>query len=184
MQNRAHRPTISSRRVVAEGLVQQRYTLKADVSQVGQALARIPSGCFILTVTTGERSTGMLVSWVQQAAFEPPVVSVCLKHGRPAVELVDAAQRFLIGVLGPDTATLFRHFGKGFPLEEDAFAGLATEPTEFGPLIGSCIAHLGCRVIRKVDVGDHSLYLAEVVAARVTGDSKPYVHVRRNGLSY
>jgi flavin reductase (DIM6/NTAB) family NADH-FMN oxidoreductase RutF len=61
---------------------------------------------------------------------------------------------------------------------------METEPTEFGVLLRSCIAYLGCRVTQKVAVGDHDLYVAEVVAGGINGAGKPYVHIRSSGLSY
>lgn len=159
---------------------------------IGAAIGRIPSGCSILTVAHGEQSTGMLVSWVQQAAFDPPSITVCIKQGRPVAGLIDQAKRFLLNVIGEDTGPLFKHFGKGFALEENAFADVPVKQTEFGPAIESCIAFLGCRVKDKVSVGDHDLYIAEVVAGdqgaaqgTASGDErKPFVHIRKSGLSY
>ncbi|MEK7757538.1 MAG: flavin reductase family protein, partial [Planctomycetota bacterium] len=147
-------------------------------------MATVPSGCSILTAEHAGRSSGVLVSWVQQAAFAPPSISVCVKHGRPIVELMEASKRFMLNVIGEDPTAMFRHFGRGFTLDEDAFAGLQTTPTEFGPMIEGCIAHLGCRVIQKVAVGDHDLYVAQVVASVVVNGAKPYTHLRTTGLSY
>ena len=159
-------------------------SLSQERPVVGEALGRIASGCFILTVQDGRQSTGVLVSWVQQASFEPPMVTVCLRSGRPAGALVDASERFLLNVIGEDPKPMFRHFGKGFLLDEDAFAGLTVEPTSYGSLISGCPAHLGCRVTQKVGAGDHDLYLAEVEAGRVDESAQPYTHLRGNGFSY
>lgn len=156
----------------------------ADRDQIGAALGRIPSGCFILTAAVGGRATGVLVSWVQQAAFEPPSLTVCLKHGRPVMELIDASGRFLLNVIGQDWAAMFRHFGRGFTLDEDAFSGLRIEPTEFGPMLRSSISQIGCRVGGRFEIGDHTLYAAEALAAQLVGEPKPYVHLRKSGLSY
>ncbi len=79
---------------------------------------------------------------------------------------------------------MFKHFGKGYPPGEDAFAGLSVRDTGFGPLIESCIAHLGCEVKDTVSAGDHNLYVGEVVAGGVVEGAKPYTHLRKNGLSY
>lgn len=151
---------------------------------IGAAIARIPSGCSILTVEHAGRSTGMLVSWVQQAAFAPPSITVAVKQGRPANLLIDAAQRFVLNVVGEDPKLMFKHFGKGFSLEEDAFFGRSVERHDFGPLLTECIAQLGCRCIQRIPAGDHDLLLAEVVWARASEGSKPYVHLRKSGLSY
>jgi len=151
---------------------------------IGAAVGLIPSGCSILTVAQGDRFNGMLVSWVQQAAFEPMTVSVSVKRGRPAQPLIDEAGRFVLNVVGEDPSAMFKHFGKGFAPDEDAFDGIRVASSDYGPLLPDCIAQLGCRVIHKVDAGDHDLYLARVESAFVTTDAKPYVHLRKSGLTY
>jgi len=158
--------------------------VEQNAEMVGAALGCIPSGCSILTVEHGGNETGILVSWLQQVSFDPPSISVCIKHGRPVEALIDASQRFLVNILGEDRTDLFKHFGKGFSLKEDAFAGLDTRKTEFGLLIESCIAHMGCRVTSKVPAGDHNLYIAEVVAGGAVDGAKPYTHLRKSGLTY
>jgi len=137
-------------------------------------------------VQHGDRSTGLLVSWVQQAAFDPPSISVCVKSGRPAIELIEAARCFVLNVIGAESTPWFKHFGKGFALNEDAFAGLSVEPSEFGPVLTDCIAHLGCSLQGRIEVGDHVLYAAAVQAGgvRTGADIAPYVHIRKTGLSY
>ena len=158
--------------------------MKTDRNSLGAAVGRIPSGCSILTARDGARRSGMLASWVQQASFEPLAVSVCIKKGRPIAELVHATNCFLLNVVGEDPTLMFKHFGKGFSLEQDAFQGIETEATEFGPAIKRCIAFLGCAVLDRVSAGDHDLFIAEVQAAEVRDRARPYVHVRNSGLSY
>lgn len=158
--------------------------MEQSTENIGVALGRIPSGCSILTVEHQGRSTGVLVSWVQQAAFEPPTVTVAVKQGRPCVRLIEAAQCFMLNVIGENATPMFKHFGRGFSLDEDAFSGLAIQSTEYGPMLLDCIAHLGCRIREKVVAGDHDLYVAEVAAGHTVGVAKPYVHIRKNGLSY
>jgi len=158
--------------------------LNSDRDSIGAAIGRIPSGCAILTAAHAGRSTGVLVSWVQQAAFEPPSVSVCLKKGRPVEPLIQGSGRFLLNLLGQDPTAMFRHFARGFGLDEDAFAGLQTEATDFGPLLEGCIAHLGCEVTNRLSAGDHDLYVARVAAGRAIPGATPYTHVRKSGFSY
>src|SRR5918999_987649 len=45
---------------------------------VGKALGRVPSGVFILTAAHNGESAAMMASWVQQAAFDPPAVSIAM----------------------------------------------------------------------------------------------------------
>lgn len=101
------------------------------------------------------------------------------------MEWVGASGRFLLNVIGEDSAqALFKHFGRGFALHEDAFAGLAVEPTEYGPRLIDAAAYLGCLVRQRVAVGDHELFVAEVAWGGIAKDVRPYVHIRKNGLNY
>ena len=148
------------------------------------AVGRIPSAVAILTATHQGRSTGMLASWVQQASFEPLRVTVCVKKGRPIEGLIDGSGKFLLNILGEDSKDMFKHFGRGFGLHDDAFEALAVRQRETGVLIVSAIAHVGCEVVAKWDAGDHQLYLGEVIAGDAEADGRPHVHLRKSGQSY
>ena len=158
--------------------------MQQDAEAIGVALGRLPSGCSILTVTSEHVSTAVLVSWVQQAAFEPPSVSVCIKKGRLVADLIRSSRKFLLNIIGEDAAPMFKHFGRGFSLAEDAFGGLNVQPTDYGPLLLDCVAHLGCQFVNEMPVGDHDIFVAQIVAGTVREDEKPYVHLRKSGLSY
>ncbi len=70
---------------------------------IAEVLGKLPSGCSILTAGHEGRSTGMLASWIQQGSFEPLLLTVAVKHGRPLVELVEGSGRFIVNILGAGT---------------------------------------------------------------------------------
>jgi flavin reductase (DIM6/NTAB) family NADH-FMN oxidoreductase RutF len=159
--------------------------MKEEVrNQIARPLGQIPSGCFVLTARHADQSTGILASWVQQAAFEPPAVTVAVKAGRPIQPLIEASGQFVLNLIPEDRGPMFRHFGKGFAPGEPAFEGLPTRQESAGVVIESCIAHLGCRVVTTADIGDHRIYVAEVIGGALHADAKPYVHLRTNGFGY
>jgi flavin reductase (DIM6/NTAB) family NADH-FMN oxidoreductase RutF len=149
------------------------------------ALGRIPSGLFILTVGHGEQATGMLASWVQQCSFEPPQITLAVKPGRYAADLLQADAAFVIHVLPAGQTDLLKHFGKGFGAGEPAFAGLDVYPTADGvPVLRAALAHLDCRVVKRLSAGDHDLVIGRVVGGRPHGDGQPAVHIRKSGGHY
>ena len=150
---------------------------------MAKALGRIPSGCAIVTARTETARTGMLASWVQQAAFEPPMVCVAIKRGRPIGSLIDASGHFVLNLLGADPKAMFKHFGKGFGPGKNAFAGLAAENVVGGVAIPDRVGRLSVRVISKADAGDHDVYIGEVIEAEAS-DGEPYVHLRKSGANY
>lgn len=158
--------------------------LSAEPIAIGAAIGRVPSGCSILTVEHGGKSTGILLSWIQQAAFDPPLMTVCVKSGRHVIDMIEGAGRFLLNIISDEPAAMFKHFGRGFGPDDEAFSGLEIAPTEFGPQLSACIAHLGCKVVNRIECADHSLVVGQVMMAAAKDGAKPYVHLRKNGLSY
>ncbi len=151
---------------------------------IAEVLGKLPSGCSILTARHEGRSTGLLGSWIQQASFEPLLLTVAVKRGRPLVELVEGSGRFVVNILRSDPKEMFRHFGKGFGPDEPAFEGLACRETEFGTILDGALGFLECTVQFRTEAGDHWLYVAEPVSGRMCIESEPYVHIRKSGRSY
>lgn len=157
------------------------------VDRLFEALGAIPSGLFILTVRDGHRSTGMLASWVMQAGFDPPMVTVALADGRFVGDWVARSGRFALNQLAEGDKSLIRHFGRGFNPEDAAFEGLEMGPTAGGgPTLAAALSYLDLEVRGEVGGGDHRVFLAEVIAGAnlAEGDAAPTVHLRRNGRRY
>jgi len=152
--------------------------------QIAQPLGLIPSGCFVLTASDVGHSLGILASWVQQAGFDPPAVSVAIKHNRPIRSLIDRSGHFVLNLIGQDPTEMFKHFSKGFDTDQPAFEGLKTRNEPAGVVLEDCITHLNCRVTGKVDAGDHTVYVATVIGGGLHGDGQPSVRVRTNGFNY
>jgi flavin reductase (DIM6/NTAB) family NADH-FMN oxidoreductase RutF len=148
-------------------------------------LGRVPSGIFILTAGHDGQETGMLASWVMQAGFEPPMVTVAVKQGRYVGDWLAAHAPFVLNVVAEGQSALLRHFVRGFDPGSPAFEGLEIIRTEQGtPALSDCLGHLECVPINHVDSGDHRIFLAEVTGGSQRSDARPMVHVRKNGLSY
>lgn len=153
-------------------------------SQVAAAISRIPSGVAILTASYKGRVTGMLASWIQQASFDPLMVTVCVKKGRPIEALIEGSNKFLLNILGENPSEMFRHFGRGFSVDEDAFENLGVQVNDSGVQLADAIAHIECHVVAKMPAGDHQVYLGEAVAGDADATLRPYVHTRKTALGY
>jgi flavin reductase (DIM6/NTAB) family NADH-FMN oxidoreductase RutF len=156
-------------------------------SPVAQALGRVPSGLYILTVSHEGRSTGMLASWVQQAGFQPPMVTVAVASQRFAGDWVAASGRFTLNQIAAGGKALIRHFGRGFPPETPAFEGLTLrdEPEASAPVLAGALAYLDLEVAGELLSGDHRIFLGRVVAGAVFDEAaEPMHHVRHNGFHY
>lgn len=162
--------------------------LRPQGTGLSQALGRVPSGLYILTVRQGERSTGMLASWVQQAGFEPPMVTVALQRDRYVADWVDATGRFTLNQLATGSKALIRHFGRGFAPDAPAFEGIELrhdQEARGGPVLAAALAYLDTEVVGQVSEGDHRIFVARIVeGVLLNPDAEPFVHVRANGFHY
>jgi flavin reductase (DIM6/NTAB) family NADH-FMN oxidoreductase RutF len=153
--------------------------------QLCAALGRLPSGLFVLTVKGGQAETGILTSWVQQCAFDPPSISIALKSGRPVLEWLTDGSPFTLNILDQTQTDMVAHFGRGFDLDEPAFDGLEIErPDDGAPVLSEALAYLHCVVSGRYAAGDHELFLARVVGGKLLGEGQPMVHIRKSGSHY
>src|SRR5262249_31778753 len=119
------------------------------VTPLSQALGRLPSGLYILTVCHPDgRATGMLASWVPQAGVDPPSLSFAIGTWRCVAAWVAASRRFTLNQLAVGSKTLMRHFGRGFDPDAPAFegVGLRREQGAAGPVLADALAYLDAEV--------------------------------------
>lgn len=156
------------------------------IHNLGAALGRIPSGLYILTAGRDGRSTGMLASWVQQAGFEPLMLTVAVRRDRYVADWIAESGRFTLNQVAAGNKTLLKHFGRGFGPDEDAFAGVALRDADpSGPVLADAMAYLAAEVAGSIDGGDHRIFLARAVRGeRLDPEAEPMIHVRKSGLHY
>src|SRR4051794_27816884 len=99
---------------------------------LGKAIGKIPSGVYILSARHGDATAALMVSWVQQAGFEPLSLTVALAKDRPAYPLIRDGKLFTISVLPQDDTSLMRRYARGVKPGEDPFAGVNVNQTPAG----------------------------------------------------
>jgi len=153
--------------------------------QVGKALGRVPSGLFILTAKHEEHEDAVLASWVNQCAFDPPAVTVALATARPARLLVESSGAFILNVLGQDNKELLKHFFKPPAGGVSIFDGLKVSKGFHDiKVLNGAVSYLECKLSQQMLVGDHVLYVGEVVGGEMLKGGEPYFHFRETGFNY
>ena len=158
----------------------------AGVSEgVATALGRIPSGLFVISWQEGGADRTMLASWVMQAGFTPPTISVAVAPTRDLLAAIDRGIPFVVNVLGESQRGLLSRFGKPSNPGEDPFTGLDTLRTPGGTAaLAAAAGWIECRGTSRTAAGDHVVVVAEVVGGDSGSAGAPLVHVRKNGLRY
>lgn len=153
---------------------------------IGRALGRVPSGAYIMTAGQGGQALAMMVSWVQQAAFNPPAVSVAVQKERPIREVIRVSRAFALAVIGGEgDGALMKKYARGIPPGQDPFEGVETLQTPGGLTVPRGLAWLECAVLDSFDFGgDHELVVARVVDGALLRDGASFTHIRGNGFHY
>jgi flavin reductase (DIM6/NTAB) family NADH-FMN oxidoreductase RutF len=154
--------------------------------QIGKPLGKIPSGVYILTARHDVGSAAMLASWVQQAAFSPPAVSVAVAKDRPIARVIKESGRFALSVISEHDKALMKRYARGIKEGEDPFAGMHTAQTPAGlTVLADALAWLEASVIHTCDFGaDHELIIGQVTAAGMFHEGHAFTHQRGNGFHY
>ena len=134
------------------------------------------SGVTIVTMQTGERRHGLTVSGFLGVSLEPPLVLVSIGDELTSAEVLKDSAAYAVNFLAEDQPDLSDRFA-GRLGEVDRFEGLTTHTVATGaPILDECLAWLDCRVVSTQAVGDHTLYIGEVVAAGVNDSGKPLLY--------
>lgn len=156
---------------------------------IGMALGRTPSGLFVLTARgpAGEE-TGMLASWVQQASFEPPGMTVAVNKKRYINDWLHPQATLVLNLLGETQKQLLGHFARGFEPGAPAFEGIAIVRTASGmPALQAALGWVEGCVIGRIEAGDHFVYVVQLVdgaCSPAAETERPWVHIRKNGFNY
>ena len=156
-----------------------------------QALGRIVGSLCVLTASKGEGEnnikSAMLASWVSQASFSPPGLSISVAKDRAVESLLQIGDVFALNILSSNNLKEpMKRFAKPFAPGEDRFAGLETEETPNGQIIiPDSLAWLDASVKERMECGDHWVIYAEVNYGNVLNkDDLTAVHHRKSGSNY
>ena len=156
-----------------------------------QALGRVIGSLCVLTVSKGEEEnkiTGaMLASWVSQASFSPPGISIAVAKDRSVESLLQKGDKFALNILSENNfKDSLKQFTKPFAPGEDRFSNVATERTPNGQIIiNDSLAWLDASVQERMECGDHWVIYAEVKYGNVLKQKDlTAVHHRKSGSNY
>ena len=166
--------------------VRQTQGIDSDIDRTAKAVGRLVGSMCIVTTKREEVSGAMLASWVSQATFNPPGLTVAVAKDRAIESLLFKGNNFVLNVLPENQhIPLMKHFLKPFAPGEDRFEGVATEEANNGsPILTDALAYVECQVANRMECGDHWLIYAEAEQGKVLQEGVTAVHHRKSGTHY
>jgi flavin reductase (DIM6/NTAB) family NADH-FMN oxidoreductase RutF len=151
-----------------------------DPEQLRHAMRAWTTGVAVVTAQHDGHRYGMTVNSFTSISLDPPLISVALRQLTHTHELVEKSGEFSITILGSQQKELSDRFAGRHIEIPDRFEGVRTETLLIdAPLLRDGIASFNCRVMQAIPVGENTLFVAEVIAARGEGEGSPLVYHNR-----
>lgn len=146
------------------------------IEQFKHVMRQWVSGVTVVTMQAGDRKHGLTVSGFLGVSLEPPLVAISIGQELTSHQLLQDNAAYAVNFLRDDQRELSDRFA-GRLGDVDRFAGLETFTASTGvPVLTDCLAWLDCRIVESYTVGDHTLYIGEVVAARTNAPAGPLLY--------
>ena len=145
-------------------------------SVASQVFGRLDRELWIVTAANGGRRGGMVATFVSHASLVDslPRALIAVAKQHYTWQLIEASDAFGLHLISAGQLDWVWHFGLQSGCDVDKLSAFAVEVGHTGaPLLSDALGWLDCRVEARMDVGDRTVYLAEVVDARDNRDESP-----------
>lgn len=140
------------------------------------ALDTLPYGVYIATCKSGDKANGLTLGWVTQLSMDPALMGIAVFKEWFSHGLLKASDHFIVHLLADDQVELARKFGTTHGSDCDKFEGVDCEEGVAGiPVIRGCKTVFECRKIHEYEAGDHTLFVGEVLTAKIDPDKTEQV---------
>jgi flavin reductase (DIM6/NTAB) family NADH-FMN oxidoreductase RutF len=146
-----------------------------DERQFRDALSQFATGVTIVCARAREgRYVGLTANSFNSVSLVPPLVLWSLGRRSASLAAFDACERYAVNVLAAGQVELARRFSRP---HADRFAGVAYRlGWSNAPLIDGSVAWLECRHHARHVLGDHILFVGEVVTVARAGGAGLVFH--------
>ncbi len=154
--------------------------MTVNPEQLRAAMRAWTSGVTVVTAAFEGDQHGMTVNSFTSVSLDPPLIIISLQDNTRTRELVDRSHAFGVTILSDDQHEIADRFAGRTSESQNRMAGLETETLVTGaPLLKDGLASFDCRVRQSIKVGPNTMFVAEVIATRGTGEGRPLVYHNR-----
>lgn len=150
------------------------------------AMFQLSYGLFVLSVKENDKSNGCIVNTVQQVTTSPNRISVAVNKANLTHDMIISTGEFNVSILSEEvTFDTFKHFGFQSGRDVDKMKDLKDyQIADNGIfyLTKGTNAYLSAKVYHTVDLGTHTLFLADVTDGDILShaQSVTYAYYHKN----
>jgi flavin reductase (DIM6/NTAB) family NADH-FMN oxidoreductase RutF len=152
-----------------------------------RVLWRMPAGIYLLGSAAGDRRNLMTHNLAMQVATEPKLLAVAVRNDAVTNQLVHEGKVFSLSFVKRDDRAIVRAFTK--PAVEGPEPGtLGGVPVRLGstgaPVLAQAAAWLECELRQELRLGDHTLFIGEVVDCSSPDEEALVLRMEDTRLNY
>lgn len=139
------------------------------------AMYHLTYGLFILTAREGNKDNGCIVNTVTQVTTEPNRITVAVNKKNYTHDMIQRTGAFNVSILSTDSKfDTYKHWGFQSGANVDKLEKIAFQRAENGIvyIAEECNAYLSAKVVSSIDLGTHTLFLADVTDADVLSEQE------------
>jgi len=155
-----------------------------------RTLHKISYGMYIVSSKKGEKFNGQIANTVFQITSDPPTIAVSINKQNLTHQYISESGLLTVSILAEQTPMpLIGTFGFKSGRDIDKFAGIKYKLGQNGvPIVEeSCLGYLEGQVIQQIDMYTHTIFIAKVTDAAITGQEEPmtyaYYHQVKKGTA-
>ena len=142
------------------------------MSDIAKVLKKFEYGVYVVTMGKGQEGNAFTASWLTQCSSEPPMIALAVHNKHQSNPRIKKAGAFAVNLIeqGQDgvAKTYYGPAESGY----DKLQGtsVTSSPVTHSPLIPGSCGYLDCQIVETVKAGNHTLFIAEIKAAKYESD--------------
>lgn len=137
---------------------------------------KIGYGLYVLTAKDDAKDNGCIINTVMQVTSNPLQVAIAVNKKNYTNEMIQKTRKFNLSILSEKADfEIYKHFGYQSGREVDKFASFTEakrSPNGVLYITKGTNAYISAYVQQEVDLGTHSLFIAQLVATESLSDDK------------
>lgn len=131
------------------------------------------TGVTVITTKDGNKPVGFTANSFTSLSLNPKLVLFCLDKKASSYQTFMEAEHFAINILASDQIDISKQFATS---GIDRFQGIVYKEAVTGsPILKGVLAYIDCKLDKRVDGGDHTIFIGEVLAGDEDLSKQPLI---------
>ncbi|HUV29864.1 MAG TPA: flavin reductase family protein [Acidobacteriota bacterium] len=141
--------------------------------EIQKVLKKLEYGVYVVTLGKGSQGNAFTASWLTQVSSEPPMVALAIHDKHQSARLLRDIDGFVVHLIAQGQEAFAKTFygpaESGY--EKLKATSVEDSPATSSPLLKGATGYLDCKIVNRVPCGNHTLFIAEVLAASLDSDT-------------